>query len=255
MAMKLQDKVALVTGAGSGIGQASARLFAREGAGVAVVDVREDAARETVRQIDKAGGEALAIPADVTKAGDNRRAVEETVARWGRLDIFYANAGVPQWPTPVDQVDEATFDRIMAVNVKGVFLGAKYAAAVMKRQRSGVFLITASTSAIRPRPGVQCYSASKGAVVTLAKSLALELAPYGVRVVAIAPVATETPMLPTFMGKPAIDEEGRARYTATIPLGRLNTPDDVARVALFLVSDDAGMMTGTCVEVDGGRCI
>jgi 3-oxoacyl-[acyl-carrier protein] reductase len=155
----------------------------------------------------------------------------------------------------VEDVDEATFDRIMAVNVKGVFLGVRAAAPVMKRQKAGVILVTASTSAIRPRPGVQCYSASKGAVVTLVKSLALELAPFAVRVVAIAPVATETPMLPTFMGKTAVDEEGRARYVATIPLGRLNRPEDIAGAALFLASDDAAMMTGTCVEVDGGRCI
>lgn len=253
--MKLQDRVAMVTGAGSGIGRASALLFAREGARVAVVDVRENAAKDAAAEITAAGGQALAIAGDVSRAADTEAAVSQTVARWGRLDVFYANAGVPQWPTSVEEVDEATFDRIMAVNVKGVFLGAKYAAPVMKRQRSGVLLVTASTSAIRPRPRVQCYSASKGAVVSLVKSLALELAPFGVRVVAIAPVATETPMLPTFMGKQRVDEEGRARYIATIPLGRLNTPEDIARAALFLVSDDAAMMTGTCVEVDGGRCI
>jgi 3-oxoacyl-[acyl-carrier protein] reductase len=253
--MRLQDKVAVITGAGSGIGAASARLFAREGARVAVVDVREEAARATAGAINAAGGQALAIPADVTRAADNEAAVAQTVSRWGRLDVFYANAGVPQWPTTVDEVDEATFDRIMAVNVKGVFLGAKHATPVMKTQRGGVLLITASTSAIRPRPGVQCYSASKGAVVTLAKSLALELAPFGIRVLAIAPVATDTPMLPTFMGKRTVDDEGRRRYVATIPLGRLNTPEDIAQAALFLASDDAAMMTGTCVEVDGGRCI
>ena len=173
----------------------------------------------------------------------------------GRLDIFFANAGVPQAPENVEQVDEAVFDRIMAVNVKGVWLGAKYALAVMKKAHRGVFLITASTAAIRPRPGVQAYAASKGAVVTLTKSLALEAASHGVRVVSIAPVATETPMLPTFMGKRVVDEEGRARYVATVPLGRLNQPEDLARTAVFLASDDAAMITGTCIEVDGGRCI
>ena len=253
--MKLKDRVALVTGAGSGIGQASAVLFAREGARVAVVDVREDAAKATAEQIEKAGGQALAIRADVSKAADNQAAINQTLARWGRLDVFYANAGVPQFPAAVGDVDESVFDQIMAVNVKGVFLGAKYAMPVMKRQKSGVFLITASTSAIRPRPGVQCYSASKGAVAVMAKSLALEGAPFGVRVVAIAPVATETPMLPTFMGKKEVDEEGMARYRGTVPLGRLNLPEDIARAALFLASDDAAMMTGSCVEVDGGRCI
>jgi 3-oxoacyl-[acyl-carrier protein] reductase len=253
--MRLDGKVALITGAGSGIGRASARLFAREGARVAVVDLDGDRAKETAREIEQAGGQALALAADVSRAADNEAAVRETVARWTRLDVFFANAGVPQRPTPVEDVDEATFDRIMAVNVKGVFLGVRAAAPVMKRQKGGVILVTASTSAIRPRPGVQCYSASKGAVVTLVKSLALELAPFAVRVVAIAPVATETPMLPAFMGKTTVDAEGRARYVATIPLGRLNQPEDIAGAALFLASDEAAMMTGTCVEVDGGRCV
>jgi 3-oxoacyl-[acyl-carrier protein] reductase len=253
--MRLDGKVAVITGAGSGIGRASALLFAREGARVAVVDLDGTRAKETAAAIEAAGGQALALAADVTRAADNAAAVRDALARWGRLDVFFANAGVPQWPTSVEDVDEATFDRIMAVNVKGVFLGVKAAAPVMKRQKAGVILVTASTSAIRPRPGVQCYSASKGAVVTLTKSLALELAPFGVRVVAIAPVATETPMLPTFMGKTAVDDEGRKRYEATIPLGRLNRPEDLAAAALFLASDEAAMMTGTCVEVDGGRCI
>lgn len=253
--MKLAEKVALVTGAGSGIGRAAALLFAREGARVAVVDLEEKSAKDTAEAIERAGGQAMAIVADVSRAVDNQAMVDRALARWGTLDVFFANAGVPQFPTPVEDVDEAVFDRIMSVNVKGVFLGAKYALRVMKQQKRGVFLITASTSAIRPRPGVQSYSASKGAVVTLAKSLALESAPFGVRVVAIAPVATETPMLPTFMGKKEVDDEGLARYRATVPLGRLNTPDDLARAALFLASDDAAMITGTCVEVDGGRCI
>jgi 3-oxoacyl-[acyl-carrier protein] reductase len=253
--MKLKDKVALVTGAGSGIGRATALLFAQEGARVAVVDVREDAAKATAQEIERGGGQALALRADVSRAADNQAAVEQTVARWGRLDIFFANAGVPERPTPVEELDEATFDRIIAVNVKGPFLGAKYAAPVMKKQKTGVILITGSTSAVRPRPGVQAYSASKGAAHVLAKSLALELAPFGVRVIAIAPVATETPMLPTFMGKDKVDEEGMTRYRATVPLGRLNQPEDLARAALFLASDDAAMITGSTVEVDGGRCI
>ena len=253
--MKLKDKVAVVTGAGSGIGRAMALLFAQEGARVAVVDVREEAAKSTAQEIEHAGGQALALRADVSRGADNQAAVEQTVAHWGRLDIFCANAGVPQRPTPVEELDEATFDRIMAVNVKGPFLGAKYAAPVMKKQKSGVILITGSTAAIRPRPGGQSYAASKGAAHVLAKSLALELAPFGVRVVAIAPVATETPMLPTFMGKDKVDDEGLTRYRATVPLGRLNQPEDLARAALFLASDDAAMITGSAIEVDGGRCI
>ena len=253
--MKLKDKVAVITGAGSGIGQATAILFAREGARVAVVDLKEEAAKVTAEQIEKDGGQALAIHADVSKAADNQGAVSQTLARWGRLDVFYANAGVPQFPRGIDEVDESVFDQIMAVNVKGVFLGAKAAAPVFKRQRAGVFLATGSTSAIRPRPGVQCYTASKGAVHALCKSLALELAPFGVRVVTIAPVATETPMLATFMGKTQVDDEGMTRYRGTVPLGRLNKPEDIARAALFLASDDAAMITGSVMEVDGGRCI
>jgi 3-oxoacyl-[acyl-carrier protein] reductase len=253
--MRLDGKVAVVTGAGSGIGAASALAMAKEGARVVVVDLNEASAKATVEQIEKAGGQALAVRADVTRGADNQMVVEKALAAWGRLDVFFANAGVPQSPENVEDVDEAIFDRVMAVNVKGVWLGAKYALPVMKKQRHGVFLITASTAAIRPRPGMQAYAASKGAVVTLTKSLALEAAGHGVRVVSIAPVATETPMLPAFMGKPTVDEESRARFVGTVPLGRLNQPDDLARTAVFLASDDAAMITGTCVEVDGGRCI
>jgi len=215
--MRLDGRVAVITGAGSGIGAASALAMAKEGARVVVVDLNEASAKATVEQIEKAGGQALAVRADVTRATDNQMIVEKAVAAWGRLDVFFANAGVPQSPENVEDVDEALFDRIMAVNVKGVWLGAKYALPVMKKQRRGVFLITASTAAIRPRPGVQAYAASKGAVVTLTKSLALEAASHGVRVVSIAPVATETPMLPAFMGKRVVDDEGRARYVATVP--------------------------------------
>ena len=152
-------------------------------------------------------------------------------------------------------MDEATFDRIMAVNVRGVFLGVKYTVPVMKKQGGGVILITASTAAIRPRKGLQAYGASKGAVIALTKALALELAPHKIRVVAIAPVATDTPMLPAFMGKTVVDDKAREAMVRTIPLGRLNTPEDIARAALFLASDDAAMLTGSCVEVDGGRCL
>jgi 3-oxoacyl-[acyl-carrier protein] reductase len=253
--MRLPGKVALITGAGSGIGRATALLFAREGARVACVDINEGAAKETAQQIEKAGGQALALRADVSRGADCQAMVERTVATWGRLDILFNNAGVPQAPTPVESLDEAVFDTIMAVNVRGVYLGCKYAVPVMKRQGGGVILNTASTAAIRSRPGLNAYGASKGAVIAWTKALALELAPSKIRVVAIAPVATDTPMLPTFMGKSAVDDKGRETMVRSIPLGRLNTPEDIARAALFAASDDAQMLTGTCLEIDGGRCI
>jgi len=253
--MKLKDRVAIVTGAGSGIGAAAAIAMAAEGARVLVTDVNETGAKTTVAHIERAGGQAMVLAADVTRAADNAAMVERAVKAWGRLDVFFANAGVPQWKTDVEEVEEKVFDQIFDVNVKGVFLGAKYALPAMKRARRGVFLVTASTAAIRPRPGGQVYAASKGAVVTLAKALALEAAPHGIRVVAICPVATHTPMLPTFMGKQQVDAEGLARYEATVPLGRLNQPEDVARAVVFLASDDAAMITGSTVEIDGGRCI
>jgi 3-oxoacyl-[acyl-carrier protein] reductase len=252
--MKLEGRVAVVTGGGSGIGAAAALAFAREGARVVVTDVNEGGAKATVELIEKAGGQGLALRADVTVAAESQAIVEQATTAWGRLDVYFANAGVSQWKSYVEEVDERTFDQIFAVNVKGVWLGAKYALPVMKRQRRGVFLVNASTAAIRPRPGSQTYAASKGAVVTLAKALALEAAPHGVRVVAIAPVATHTPMLSPFM-KEAVDEEALARYVDTIPLVRLNEPDDVAATVIFLASDEAAMITGTCVEIDGGRCI
>jgi 3-oxoacyl-[acyl-carrier protein] reductase len=253
--MKLEDRVAVVTGGGSGIGAAAAIAMAAEGARVVVGDLNEAAAEVVRERIHRSGRQALAMRADVTRAADNKALVERAVAAWGRLDVFYANAGVPQWKMNIEAVEDAVYDRIMDVNVKGVWLGAKSALPVMKRAKRGVFLITASTAGIRPRPGGQTYAMSKGAVITLAKALALEVAPHGVRVVAICPVATHTPMLPTFMGKKEVDAESLARYEATVPLGRLNNPEDIANAVVFLASDDAAMITGSTVEVDGGRCI
>jgi 3-oxoacyl-[acyl-carrier protein] reductase len=253
--MRLTGRVAIVTGAASGIGAASAAAMATEGARVVVADRNEAGAEGVVERIERAGGQAIAHAADVTRAADNEALVARALAAWGRLDIFYANAGVPQWKTDVEQVDEAVYDQIMDVNVKGVWLGARAALPVMKKAKRGVLLITASTAGIRPRPGGQTYAMSKGAVITLAKALALEVAPHGVRVVAICPVATHTPMLPTFLGAKDVDKDNLARYEATVPLGRLNQPEDVARAAVFLACDDAAMITGSTIEVDGGRCI
>ncbi len=253
--MKLKDKVAVVTGAGSGIGRATALLFAQEGARVAVVDVREDAAKATAQEIERAGGQALALRADVSRGADNQAAVEQTVARWGRLDMFCANAGVPERPTPGGGRGRGHLRPDHGGERQGPVPGREVRGAGHEEAEERGHPDHGSTAAIRPRPGGQSYAASKGAAHVLAKSLALELAPFGVRVVAIAPVATETPMLPTFMGKDKVDDEGLTRYRATVPLGRLNQPEDLARAALFLASDDAAMITGSAIEVDGGRCI
>ncbi len=254
-AISFDGRVVLVTGGGSGIGSSTARLFSRAGARVAVVDIQEDAAAAIVRQIQESGGEAIAIRADVSKDADNRAAIDRVLTTWGRVDIFHANAGVPHWPTAIEDLEEATVDQVLMVNVKGVLLGIKHVAPAMKRQKRGVILITGSAAGIRPRQGMHCYSASKAAVHLLGKALALELAPFGVRVVVLAPGGTETPMFPAFVGKVEVDEQAMTRYRGNVPLGRLVTPQDVAQAALFAASDAASMFTGSALVIDGGRCV
>ncbi|HYY88573.1 MAG TPA: SDR family oxidoreductase [Chloroflexota bacterium] len=249
---RLEGLVSVVTGAGSGIGHATAVEFAREGASVVVADVQVDAARETSETIRGLGAETDCVQVDVTDYPQVQAMVQAALNRFGRLDVLVNNAGVPQAFTPLEETPDELFDRIYAVNVKGVFYGCKAAIPAMKRQGSGVILNVASTAGIRPRPGLAAYNASKAAVITLTKTLALELAPYHIRVVSICPVATDTPMLPGFIGSQDSDE-GRARFIASIPWGRLNRPDDLARAAVFLASSDAEMVTGTAFEVDGGR--
>jgi len=252
--MRLEGKVALITGAGSGIGRATAELFAKEGAKVAVVDLSAETGEQTVEAIREAGGESIFIQADVSSAEDVANMIGRTVQEWGRIDVLYNNAGIPMGATPIDEVDDDFFDKTMAVNVRSVHLGAKHVVPHMKQQGGGVILNTASTAGIRPRPNMSAYAASKGAVIALTKALALELAPFKIRVVSINPVATETPMLTSFFGT-ADPEEARARFLATVPLGRLNRPEDIANAALYLASDEAYMVTGTAFEIDGGRDI
>ncbi len=251
---RLEGLVAVITGAGSGIGRAAAVEFAREGARVVAADLDGDAARATAELVRAQGGEAEGIAANVTRRAEVEAAVQLAVDRWGRLDVMFNNAGVPQSFTPFEETTDELWDRIFAVNVKGVFNGCQAAIPHMKRQGGGVILNTASTAGIRPRPGLTAYNASKGAVITLTKSLAGELAPHHIRVVSINPVATDTPMLPGFIG-PGDEQEGRKRFIATIPMGRLNRPEDIARAAVYLASADAEMVTGTAFEIDGGRDI
>jgi 3-oxoacyl-[acyl-carrier protein] reductase len=247
---RLDGKVALVTGGASGFGRGIATTFAREGAKVVIVDIDGDAAREAAQAV---GASAAAIAADVAKSADVDRAVEETLALLGRLDVLVNNAGISHRNRPMLEVAEDEFDRLFAVNVKAIYLFARAAIPAMRAQGKGVILNIGSTAGLRPRPGLTWYNGTKGAVHALTKSMAIELAPDSIRVCALAPVAGETPLLATFMGEDT--PERRAAFRATIPLGRLSRPDDIANAALFLASDEADLITGAVLEVDGGRCI
>ena len=248
--MRLKDKTAIVTGAGSGFGKGIAMRFAKEGARVGVIDINAEAAREVASQI---GDSAFAVEADVSIDRDVSRMVQEALDRWGQLDILVNNAGTTHRNQPMTEVTEEEYERIFAVNVKSVYLGARHVVPVMKKQGFGVILNVASTAGVRPRPGLVWYNTSKGAMMTATKAMAIELAGEKIRVNAINPVAGETGMLHLFMGEDT--PEKRAKFISSIPLGRLSLPEDMANAALFLCSDEAEMITGLCMEVDGGRCI
>lgn len=251
---KLQDRVAIVTGAGSGFGEGIAKLFAELGAKVVVADWRFDAAEKVAGEIETAGGEAIPVHADVTKNESVAAMVAATVKQYGHVDILINNAGTTHKNQPMLEVDEATFDRVYATNVKSIYLGAIHTVPLFKKQRSGVIINIASTAGLRPRPGLSWYSGTKGAAITLTKGMAIELAPEGIRVCAINPVMGATGLIQDFL--PGEDSEAtRAKIVATIPMGRLSTPLDIAKGTAFLASDDAEFITGVALEVDGGRCI
>lgn len=248
--MRLQGKVALVTGGASGFGQGIAELFAREGARVAITDLNEQAARKVAASMSN---DALAVRCDVSRRGDVDAAVKATVERFQTIDILINNAGTTHVRRPMLEVDEAEFDRVMAVNVKSIFLFAHAVVPLMREKKSGVIINIGSTAGIRPRPGLTWYNASKGAVNLLSKSMAAELAPDGLRVCAVAPVISETPLFASFLGGDT--PELRAQFRASIPMGRFATVADIANAVLFLASDDASFLTGNVLEVDGGRCV
>ena len=248
--MRLKDKTAIGTGAGSGFGKGIAMRFAKEGARVGVVDINAEAAREVASQI---GNSAFAMEADVSIDRDVSRMVQEALDRWGQLDILVNNAGTTHRNQPMTEVTEEEYERIFAVNVKSVYLSAKHIVPVMKKQGFGVILNVASTAGVRPRPGLVWYNTSKGAMMTATKAMAIELAGEKIRVNAINPGAGETGMLHLFMGEDTLEK--RAQFISSIPLGRLSLPEDMANAALFLCSDEAEMSTGLCMEVDGWRCI
>ena len=246
--MRLKDKIAIVTGGGSGFGEGIVRKFVAEGAKVVIAD-RDEA---NAKRVAEATG-ALALRADVTKAADVKAMVDAAYARFGGLHILVNNAGVGHLPQPLEGLPEDEFDRIVAVNMKAIYLAAQEVVPRFKAQKAGVILNIASTAGVSPRPRLCWYNASKGWAITATRAMAVELAPFGIRVVALNPVAGETPMLKTFMGEDT--PEMRAKFLATIPIGRFSTPEDLGNAACFLCCDEASMITGVAMEVDGGRCI
>lgn len=249
--MRLDGKIAIVTGAGSGFGEAIARRFAAEGARVVVADLRGDAAERVAGEIGKA---AIAVTADVGSAQDVSKVVSETVRRFGAPNILVNNAGTTHRNQPLLETDEASFDRVFRVNVKSIYHFVQATVPVMRDAGGGVILNVGSTAGLRPRPGLTWYNASKGAVNLMSKSLAVELAPWKIRVNALCPVAGDTPLLEALMGVPDTPE-AREKFIASVPLGRLSRPSDVAAAALYLASDEAEFITGVEFPIDGGRTI
>lgn len=249
--MRLAGKGAIVTGAASGFGRGIAEAFLREGARVAVADIDGDKALATVRAL---GEGAIAIKADVTNASDVAAMVGTAADVFGCVDILVNNAGTTHRNQSLLTVTEAEFDRIYAVNVKSIYLTTLAIVPEFEKRGGGVIINTASTAGMRPRPGLTWYNGSKGAVITLTKSLAAELAAKNIRVNAINPVIGETGMLEQFMGV-ADTPENRERFIATIPLGRMSKPADIGNAAVFFADPASAFITGTVIEVDGGRCI
>ena len=248
---RLSNKVAIVTGAASGFGAEIARMYVAERAKVVLADINEEDAKTVAASLGEA---AIAIRCDVSKRADVENLVAQTVKHFGRLDIVVNNAGTTHRNMPMLDVDEQTFDRVYAINVKSIYYMAHAVVPIMRKQKHGVILNIGSTAGIRPRPGLTWYNSSKGAVNLMSKSMAVELGPDNIRVNAICPVMGATGMLELFMGMPDTPEN-RKKFIATIPLGRLSEPRDIARAAVFLASDDAEFITGVEFPVDGGRTV
>ena len=246
--MRLEGKTAIVTGGGSGFGAGIVRKFAAEGARVLVADINGDAAQAIANDV---GGTAHVV--DVANGASVQAMADAAAGLWGDTDIVVNNAGVTHMPTALEEVSEADFDRVLAVNAKSVYFAARAFVPAMKARGAGAILNVASTAGVSPRPRLNWYNASKGWMITATKAMAVELAPFGVRVNALNPVAGDTPLLASFMGEDT--PEMRAKFLSTIPLGRFSQPEDMGNAAAFLCSDEASMITGVAMEVDGGRCI
>jgi 3-oxoacyl-[acyl-carrier protein] reductase len=248
--MRLKGKVAVVTGAGSGFGAGIARRFAEEGAAVWVVDVDEKNGGRVAQEI-----KAKFVRADVTRSADWKRLVEECLQGSGRLDIVVNNAGWTHRRKPYVEVTEAEFDKVYAVNVKSIYLSAIHALPAFRRLGGGCFVNIASTAGVRPRPGLTVYNSSKGAVITMSRSMAAEFGPDKVRVNVVNPVFSPDTALSADFAGGAITEEAKKAFLATIPLGRFSSALDIANACVYLASDEAAMVSGACIEVDGARCV
>ena len=248
--MRLEGKSAIVTGGASGFGAGIVHKFISEGAQVMIADINGDAASQLAKS---AGENCRSCQVDVTSADDIKKVTDEALNAFGKIDILVNNAGITHLPAPMEEIGEDDFDRVLNVNVKAIYLAAKHIVPLLKAQQSGVILNIASTAAVSPRPNLSWYNASKGWLNTATKGMAVELASFGVRVNALNPVAGETPLLKSFLGEDT--PEMRAKFLSTIPLGRFSTPEDVANAACYMCSDEASMITGVCMEVDGGRCV
>jgi 3-oxoacyl-[acyl-carrier protein] reductase len=253
--MRVKDKSIVVTGSGGGIGDGIARRLAQEGAQVLVNDIDSNRGEQVAAAIREQGGRASFFAADVTKSADVKALVEAAVQRHGKLDVMVNNAGWTHRNRPALEVSEEEFDRVYAVNVKSIYLATLHAVPAFRANRGGAFINIASTAGVRPRPGLTWYNGSKGAVITTSKSLAAELGPENIRVNCINPVFNpDTGLSAEFAGGP-VDDARRAKFLATIPLGRFSTALDVANAALYLASDEAAFISGVCIEVDGARCV
>lgn len=248
--MKLHGKLAIVTGGASGFGAGIARRFVDEGATVVIADIDGDAANRLATDL---GDRAHAAEVDLRDSDDVEAMIASAKDITGSIDVLVNNAGIGHAPQPLEDLSEDQFDAIVDVNIKAIYRTSRQVVPLMKRAGSGAILNMASTAGVSPRPNLTWYNASKGWVITATRSMAVELAPAGIRVNALNPVAGETPLLKTFMGEDT--PEVREKFLASIPLGRFSTPDDMGAAAAFLCSDDASMITGVTLEVDGGRCI
>ena len=246
--MQLKDKTAIITGGGSGFGASMAELFAKNGAKVIVADLNLDGARRISEKI-----KGYAVEVDVSNAKSVEQMKIDVLKKYESVDIVVNNAGTTHLPAPMETIEESEFDRVFNVNCKSVYLTAKHFVPHFKENKSGVILNIASTAGVSPRPNLNWYNSSKGWMILASKTMAVELAPFGIRVNVINPVAGETPLLKSFLGEDT--PEMRAKFLSTIPLGRFSMPEDIASAALFLCSDSASMITGANLEVDGGRTI